>query len=363
MDPPDLSPPIPREALDLKALARWMSDHVEGAEDAELTTTLAPGGRSNLTFFMSQGDRQWVLRRPPLGHVLPSAHDMRREYTVLSALQGTDVPVPRVRAYCDDRDVVGAPFYVMDFVAGHVLRDANDTARLEPDQRRQLSATLVDVLARVHGVDWEGVGLHDFGRPSGYLERQITRWSQHWDRSCTRDLPAMAELATYLSAALPPASPPALVHGDFRLDNVMYSLGGPARPLAVLDWEMSTVGDPLADLGLLLVYWPDPSDGFDPPSVAPQIGGQDGFLSRAELVARYAQATGRDLTHLSFYIVFGYFKLAVILEGIHRRHTMGRTLGAGFDHIGDEVPQLVDRAFAVARHGLPGASGDGIGRR
>lgn len=353
---------FPREALDAAALTRWIGQHIEGAGDGELLASLAPGGRSNLTFFVSQGDQQWVLRRPPLGHVLPSAHDMRREYTVLSALQGTDVPVPRLRAYCEDRSVIGAPFYVMEFVSGRVVRDGEDTALLAPQERRDLSSSLVDVLARVHGVNWEGVGLGAFGRPTGFLERQIVRWTQQWERSQTRDLPAMTRLAVYLKSALPPPSPPTLVHGDFRLDNVIFSWDGAVRPMAVLDWEMSTIGDPLADLGLLLVYWPDPADDFVPPSVAPQVSGQEGFLSRAEIVTQYALTTGRDLSHLPYYVVFGYFKLAVILEGIHRRYMMGATLGAGFERLGDEVPQLVDRAFAVARSGLPGASGGGGSR-
>jgi aminoglycoside phosphotransferase (APT) family kinase protein len=340
------------QGLDLDALAPWLASHVEGADSSPLVAEFVAGGRSNLTFFLTQGEQEWVLRRPPLGHVLPSAHDMRREFRVLSALATTDVPVPRVFALCEDVAVIGSPFYVMSKVPGRILRAQADADELTPAQREAVSYHLVRVLARIHAVDWRSVGLEKFGRPDGFVERQIARWIQQWEKSKTRDLPGMQEIARRLADSVPPSPGATLVHGDYRLDNVMFSVAATPHPNAVLDWEMSTLGDPLADLGLLMVYWADPSDTFAPPSVAPQLSGQAGFLSRAEMAAEYGRISGLDLTHLPYYLVLGYFKLAIILEGIHRRYKMGRTVGDGFDQLGNEVPSLVERAFEVLHGGL-----------
>jgi aminoglycoside phosphotransferase (APT) family kinase protein len=348
-----LDPP----ALDLPALAAWFADHVAGSAPGEpLEAELISGGRSNLTFVVHQGGQEWVLRRPPLGHVLPSAHDMSREYTVLAALQDTDVPVPRVDALCTDPTVTGAPFYVMSRVDGVVLRTASDGAALTDEQAAQVSCHLVDVLARIHAVDWRAVGLGDFGRAEGYLERQLRRWSQQWEKSRTRDLPELDEVARRLARAVPPSPDATLVHGDYRLDNVMLARTPGMEALAVLDWEMSTIGDPLADLGLLMVYWADADDRFPPPSVSPQIDATGGFLTRHDLAERYAAASGRDVSALPFYVVLGYFKLAIILEGIHKRHAMGKTLGEGFESLGDEVPVLIAAALDLAERNRDGWS-------
>jgi aminoglycoside phosphotransferase (APT) family kinase protein len=238
---------------------------------------------------------------------------------------------------CEDTSIIGSPFYVMARVPGHVLRAEQDADELTAQQRAAVSYQLVSVLARIHAVDWRSVGLEQFGRPDGFVERQITRWTQQWERSKTRELPGMEELARLLAGSVPSSPGPTLVHGDYRLDNVMFSLGPTPHPTAVLDWEMSTLGDPLADLGLLMVYWADAADTFSPPSVAPQVSGQPGFLTRAEMAQEYGRLSGLDLIHLPYYLVLGYFKLAIILEGIHRRYTMGRTVGDGFDQLGNEV--------------------------
>jgi aminoglycoside phosphotransferase (APT) family kinase protein len=314
--------------------------------ERELTARMFAGGRSNLTYAVTDGEQRWVLRRPPLGHVLPSAHDMAREYTVLRALRDTAVPVPLAEALCADPDVIGAPFYVMTRVDGVILRTAADTAALTAAQAEALSTHFVDALVKIHAVDWRAAGLAGFGRPDGYLERQIRRWGQQWERSKTRELPALTELAGWLRAHVPPAAPATLVHGDYRLDNVVLSPGSLAVA-AVLDWEMSTLGDPLADLGLLAVYWSGPHDEPPAPSAARQVAGNPGFLSRDALVEEYARRSGRDLSALRFYVALGYFKFAVILEGIHRRYTMGQTLGAGFDQFGAEVPGLVEAGLAA----------------
>jgi len=346
---------VPTEALDRDALTRWMAGHVESADGGPIEAEIVAGGRSNLTFFVSQGGHDWVLRRPPLGVLLPSAHDMRREYTVLKALQDIDVPVPAVRALCEDPEIIGAPFYIMDRVRGQILRDDGDTSGLSLQQRDELSHQLIDVLARIHAVDLRRAGLEDFGRPDGFVARQVRRWTQQWERSKTREMPAMDRLAEHLAATVPTRSTNALVHGDYRLDNVLFELTPTLGPTAVLDWEMSTLGDPLADLGLLMVYWPDPADPHPPPSVAPQLSGLPGFLTRREMAEAYSNRTGADLSELSFYVVLGYFKLAIILEGIHRRYIKGRTLGEGFDQLGAEVPKLVDRAWEVLAEGGPPA--------
>lgn len=349
-------PELPSAALDLPSLTTWFSDNVDGANATLLKAELVAGGRSNLTFIIRQGNLEWVLRRPPLGHVLPSAHDMVREYTVLKALQETPVPVPVVHAICTDVQVVGAPFFVMDKVDGVVLRSASDGDSLTDAQAKQISRQLVDVLARIHAVEWQEIGLSEFGRPDGYLERQLSRWGEQWQRSHTRDVPGLDELARRLAASVPRSPAPTLVHGDYRLDNVMLAMDETRAPVAVLDWEMSTIGDPLADVGLLMVYWADRDDRFAPPSVAPQVSASSMFLSRREMAEEYSLATGRDVSALPFYVVLGYFKLAIILEGIHRRFTQGQTLGAGFERLGDEVPKLVSTALDIARELSPRSS-------
>jgi aminoglycoside phosphotransferase (APT) family kinase protein len=241
-------------------LAKWMAG--AGLEDLGELRGLQPimGGRSNLTYILDFDDGRVVLRRPPLGHVLPTAHDMSREYRVLSALSGTQVPVPRPLAICQEADVVGAPFYVMQYVDGLVLRTPEDGQRLTEGQAAELSELLASMLATIHGIDAGEVGLSTFGRPEGYLARQLSRWQRQWELSNTRDVPGFDSLVSRLAAGLPSDAEGTLVHGDFRLDNTLVKLGAPASIAAVVDWEMSTLGDPLADLGLTLSYWVDPGD-------------------------------------------------------------------------------------------------------
>ncbi|HEY8215931.1 MAG TPA: phosphotransferase family protein [Acidimicrobiia bacterium] len=334
------------EGVDLERLAPWFAEHVPGATGAPLTGELIAGGRSNLTYTISDGTRTWVLRRPPLGHVVATAHDMAREYRVLAALAPTDVPVPLVDALCEDVDVNGAPFYVMERVDGRILRTPAEMAGLTPDDARRCSHELIDVLARLHAVDYAAVGLGEFGRPDGFLGRNVARWGKQWQANKTRDLPQIDELARRLERALPDSGPAAIVHGDYRLDNTMLAPDDPGRIVAVLDWEMSTLGDPLTDLGLFLVYWGDANG----PAVGSSAGiaSVDGFVSKEEIVARYAERSGRSIEHLDFYVVFATYKLAVILEGINARFRMGKTLGEGFTEMGEMVGQLADRALDVA---------------
>src|SRR6266550_458693 len=285
--------------VDLDRLQPWFAANVEGAGDAPLHASLISGGRSNLTYAIGDDAHEWVLRRPPLGHVLPTAHDMAREHTVLSALADTDVPVPRTLAFCADEAVNDAPFYVMEKVDGRILRTPAELARLAADDARRCSEALIDVLVAIHAVDYNAVGLGDFGHPDGYVERQVRRWGEQWERSKSADLPAIEELARRLRAALPDSPAPTIVHGDYRLDNTMLAADDPGRIIAVLDWEMATLGDPLSDVGLFLVYWGrDQSNlaGADP-AMAPGAG----FLTREEVADRYATASGRDVSQLDFY--------------------------------------------------------------
>jgi len=300
------------------------------------TATVISGGRSNLTYVVAAGDDKVVVRRPPLGHVLPSAHDMAREHRVISALSAAGFPVPRPLALCTDPEVVGAPFYVMEYVDGVVLRGDGEVA---PAAASACGDALLDLLVRLHGIDHEAVGLADFGRPDGYLERQVRRWHQQWERSRTRELPQLEEVTARLAKELPASPKAGIVHGDYRLDNVMFDHG--LRVIrAVMDWEMATIGDPLADVGLLVVYTDLAQLKLTPPVPA-------GFPTGAELAARYAAATGIDAAHLDWYVAFGNFKLAVIAEGIHARYLQGKTVGAGFETFGPAVPVLIERAAAT----------------
>lgn len=347
------SAPETPPGIDAARVSAFFAEHVPGC-DAPLVFRLLSGGRSNLTFLAESRDdppRRFVLRRQPLGHVLPTAHDMAREYRVLTALAGTGVPVPRTFALCEDAAVTGAPFYVMEYRPGVVIEREIPAGYLDaPGERRRLSKALVDTLVALHEVDVARVGLADFGRPAGYLERQVRRWSQQWERSKTRPLPAIDELAARLAAALPESPSPALVHGDYRLGNLALDPADPGRIVAIFDWEMATLGDPLSDLGYTLIYWGEEGDppALRPPGSHQAVTARPGFLSRAELVASYAGASGRDVSRIDFYQVLALFKLAIITEGIHARFLMGKTVGEGFDAVGAQVSLLAERALEIA---------------
>ena len=338
-------PPTP-EGVDLERLRAFFAADVEGASDRPLTAELISGGRSNLTYAISDGEHEWVLRRPPLGHVLETAHDMGREFRVLSGLADTDVPVPHVHALCEDVEVNGAPFYVMERVHGRILRNLAMLAELAPDDAQRISYEIVDVLARLHAVDYAAVGLGDFGRPDGFLERNVRRWGKQWESNKTRELPVVDELGRRLARALPAHQDDAIVHGDYRIDNTMVASDDPGRIVAVLDWEMSTLGDPLTDVGLLAVYWGDRNARAVLGSQG--VSNLPGFPSREEVTERYARESGRDLSELDFYLVYAGYKLAIIVEGINARFLMGKTLGDGFEDMGGAVVALAETALDVA---------------
>jgi aminoglycoside phosphotransferase (APT) family kinase protein len=317
------------DAVPTEPLAAWLSAHVPGAEatgaGAPVRVEHLSGGSSNLTFRVRCGAGDWVLRRPPLGPVLATAHDMSREARAQAALAGTDVPVPRIVATCDDPAVIGAPFYLMEHLDGVVYTDADAVAHLTEADARAAAGELVDVLARLHRVDPAAVGLADHGRPDGFLERQLRRWRTQWGRSTRRESPTVDEVGRRLSRALEglAAQPPAIVHGDYSFNNTMWQRDRPARMQAVLDWEMSTVGDPLTDLGMLLTYWGPVGDLLWRRRSAPAHRGSPGFPDGDALVERYAATSGRDLDHLGFYRTLAIYKLAVISEGAAARLSAG----------------------------------------
>ncbi len=306
------------QGIDVDRVSGWLAEHIEGAI-APFEFELIVGGRSNLTFKVIGADgRTFVLRRPPTGHVLATAHDMAREHRIITAVGRTNVPVPATLGMCTDDDVNGAPFYVMDFVAGEVLDSTERAELLAPELRRAAGEHLVDVLADLHAADVDAIGLGDLGRREGYVERQIKRWSTQWEKSKTRDIPAIEEVARHLATNVPEQHGVAIAHGDYRFGNCLVDVTT-GHVAAVLDWELCTLGDPLADLGYLGVYWAD-ADGV---SRANDPTGAPGFMTYAEVVDRYATKTGRDVSQIDYYVAFSSWRLAVISEGVYARYLHG----------------------------------------
>ncbi|GAB1694401.1 phosphotransferase family protein [Krasilnikovia sp. M28-CT-15] len=318
--------------LDLDRLRAYLGD------GPPLRATMFAGGRSNLTYAVTDGTSRWVLRRPPLGHVLPTAHDMAREHRVLAALSRAGFPAPTPVALCTDPEPIGAPFYLMEHVDGTIHRDAAALSALGPEAVHRLILSLVDTLADLHALEPAAIGLADFGRPEGFNDRQVHRWKKQLDASRSRDVAGIDELHARLAVDVPHGPPGgAVVHGDYRLDNVL--IGPDLRVNAVLDWEMSTLGDPLSDLALLLVYAGRPLLTGPGGEVAPiSVPGHPGL---SELAGHYAKRSGRDVSDLHWYVAFAAFKLAVILEGVHYRYVQGQTVGEGFDTVGELVAPLV----------------------
>jgi aminoglycoside phosphotransferase (APT) family kinase protein len=339
-------PGLPTGTID-KWLQQALPDMWDGGPwQAEVIS----GGLSNITYRLHLPGGTVILRRPPLGHILQSAHDMKREHRVLTALAPTDVPVPRTLALCTDPEVIGCPFYVMAEVPGVVMRTAEDTAGLTPEARSAMADALVRTLADLHSVDPASVGLADYGRPDGYCARQILRWGEQWRRSRTRELPDMDVLMNRLSDRVPERSDASIVHGDYRLDNTIIEPTVPSRIASVLDWELSTLGDPLADLGMMLTYWHDRGDTDRAQiSVAVGVTAHEGFPSSREVAERYAALTSRDLGRLPFYLALSAMKLAVILEGVHARYLGGQTVGDGYEGAREAVAFLVAKGLQQLR--------------
>lgn len=326
--------------LDLPRFAAWFDGACPGEIGGPLRGQLIAGGRSNLTYEVTDGTKSWVVRRPPLGHVLATAHDMRREYQVITALRDTDVPVPPAYALCSDADILGAPFYVMAKVDGIAYRTAEQVAPLGPARIQAIAERMIDTLALLHAVDPGAVGLGEFGRPEGFLARQVRRWKKQLDASRSRPVAGIDELHALLAADPPDGGDATIVHGDYRLDNILVDAND--QLAAIVDWEMATLADPLTDVGLLIVY-----QRMDRLGEGPMASDAPGYPSEAEVLARYAERSGRDLSGLGFYIALASFKLAVILEGIHFRYVHGQTVGEGFENIGELVEPLVASGLAA----------------
>jgi len=334
--------------IDTAAVTSWLKEKKTELR-APLIFEPIVGGLSNLTYRVTdQAGSRWVLRRPPLGHVLATAHDMGREFRIISALASTDVPVAPLVGFCDDNTVNGAPFYVMEFVDGIIARSTSDASVLSEAARKHSSISLINVLASIHAINVDEVGLGDLGRKEAYVERQLSRWHRQWEATKDRDLKPMDDLHQQLSSGIPQQGPATIVHGDYRLDNCMLSTTG--EVVAVLDWELCTLGDPLADLGFMLVYWAESTD-------AVLLGNQGattlpGFISRSELISLYAERTGRDVSTIGFYVGLGYWKLACILQGVLVRYRSGA--------MGDGTAQsetMTDQVDLLARAGLAALAG------
>ena len=335
------SPP----GIDLDSLTPWFSEHV--APVKSLSAQIVGHGRSNLTYRVEAEDgRAWVVRRPPLSHVQKTAHDIAREFRIISALEPTGFPVPQPYALCTDDSVIGAQFYVMEFVDGIIAVDPNEVgAKFDEGDRRKIGEELVDVLVRLHSFHPEEIGLKDFGRPSGYLERQVRRFGEQLETIRYRETKELDDLAKRLQAAIPEERRLGIVHGDYRLDNAILNDEG--HMIAVLDWEMCTLGDSLADMGLLQMYWGNPTSS-QLNIGATSVMSLPGFPTWEEAAARYEEKSGADLSGLDFYTVLAHFKLGVILENMYKRFLDGGTVGAGFEMIGQQAVVLGKRGLEVA---------------
>jgi aminoglycoside phosphotransferase (APT) family kinase protein len=349
---------MPTPLVDEQRIAEWMD--VQGLEPgAPVSLTRITTGHSNEVFRVERGDMVAVLRRPPRTPLSPTAHDMAREFRVLQALNGSAgwgahaaVPVPSPIACCTDVDVIGAPFYLMHVVDGVVVRESMPIVFAgDAEGARACTVALVDALSGIHRFDWRAGGLDGFGRPDGYLERQVPRWLGQLARYKTRPLPEVDEAGEWLAARVPPAQPSGVIHGDYKLDNVMFGPRLPVELVAVVDWEQSTIGDPLVDLGWLLGLWVESGDAASLAGVAPFAGRSD-VPTRRDLLERYAGNSDRDLTHVNYYCVLGLFKLACVMEGSYARFRAGTSDDAYFASLEQGVPALARRALEFARGDL-----------
>jgi aminoglycoside phosphotransferase (APT) family kinase protein len=343
--------------LVLEPLAAFLDAH--GIGSGKINAQPIGDGHSNVTYLIerdcNRGGTGVVLRRPPRGPLPPSAHDVLREARLLRALEGTGARAPTVLAVCDDLEVIGCPFYVMTHVPGEVIVWQTPPALDTPTERRRIGEQLIDALVEIHAVDWRAAGLEGFGKPTGYLERQLRRFGGLWEHNRTRELPAMERVAAWLGAHLPdpdPPTPATIVHGDYRLGNAIFAAQAPARLVAVLDWEMATIGDPLADIGYLCMFWTeagDPAEGLR--AALGNVTRAEGYPTRAELIARYEEASRRSMTDLRWYVTLALWKSAVFMEGNYKRAVAGSTDDPYLKAFGEGVAQLARQAEEMALGG------------
>jgi aminoglycoside phosphotransferase (APT) family kinase protein len=338
------------EGFDLEAVERYLRDHVDGLPEGELEVRQFPSGASNLTYLLEVGEWEGVLRRPPMGPIPPKAHDMGRESRVLVRLHEAYPLAPKPYFFCEDESVIGAPFYVMERRKGVVVDDEFPEG-VEPTRElcRGISRTVADTLAELHAVDPDEAGLGDLGRPEGFLERQVKGWIGRYEKARTDEIEGVESLTGWLVRDIPQSPEPTIIHNDYKLNNLVLDPEDLTRVCGVLDWEMATVGDPLFDLAVSLSYWTEPDDPQELREVMPTVTSTPGFMTRREFMERYAQVSGRDLSEMHWYMVFGYFKLAVILQQIYARWKNGQTQDERFADFDDRVRTLILHANGLAQ--------------
>jgi aminoglycoside phosphotransferase (APT) family kinase protein len=340
------------EGFDLAAVERYLREHIEALPEGELEVRQFPSGASNLTYLLKIGDWEGVLRRPPLGPVPPKAHDMGRESRILARLHEAYPLAPRPYFFCEDESVIGAPFYVMERRVGVVVVDSfPEDAEPGRELCSGISRTVADTLAELHAVDPAASGLGDLGRPEGFLERQVRGWAGRYEEAKTDEIEGVERLTEWLGRGIPESPEPTVIHNDFKLNNLILSPDDLTKVRAVLDWEMATVGDPLFDLAVSLSYWIEPDDPQELKDVMPTVTSTPGFMTRREFMDRYARSSGRDLSEMHWYMVFGYFKLAVILQQIYARWKSGQTRDSRFADFDQRVRTLILHADELVERG------------
>jgi aminoglycoside phosphotransferase (APT) family kinase protein len=347
----DVAPGVRPPLLVLEPLRTFLDEHDLGS--GEIKAQPIGDGHSNVTYLIERDSGpQLVLRRPPRPPLPPSAHDVLREARLLRALEPTRARVPRVLAVCEDETLIGCPFYVMERVPGEVIVWETPAALDAPEQRKRIGEQLIDALVEIHAVDWRAAGLEGFGKPSGYLDRQLRRFGGLWDLNKTREIPAVERVGAWLAEHKPKSGPATIVHGDYRLGNTMFAAQAPARLVAVFDWEMATIGDPLADLGYLCMFW---TEAYDPEGGLREHLGKvtraEGFSTRAELISRYEEATGRSMQDLRWYTTLAIWKSIVFMEGNYKRAVAGTTDDPYLKQFGEGVLELARQAEQVALGG------------
>jgi aminoglycoside phosphotransferase (APT) family kinase protein len=343
----DVAPDAREPLLVMDPLAEFLE--ANGLPTQGLAAEPIGDGHSNVTFGLSTGQ---VLRRPPRGPLPPSAHNVLREARLLSALETTPVRVPKVLAVCDDADVIGVPFYVMERIEGDVVTDTIPEPLDTPTERARMADELIDALVELHAVDWTAVGLEGFGKPTGYLERQLRRFIGLWDHNKTREIPEVETVGTWLKDHLPESPTATIVHGDYRLGNTMMAHSAPARLLSIFDWEMATIGDPLADVGYMMIHWRQADDPPVGKFTLHSVTSRPGFPTRAELIARYEERSGRSMSNLTWYVTLALWKAIVFMEGNYKRAITGATDDPFLKSFGDGVIELAKRALDVSEHGI-----------
>ncbi|UFJ43025.1 phosphotransferase family protein [Brevibacillus humidisoli] len=346
-------PVRPGEELNLQHVERFLREHIADVPDAPLEVEQFPAGHSNLTYLLRSGDWEVVLRRPPLGPIAPKAHDMKRESWILSLVHQVYPLAPKPYLFCEDETILGAPFYVMERRKGMVLdREWPDGVAYSPELGQRISESVVETLVALHEIDWQAAGLGSLGRPEGFMERQVHGWIGRYERSKTDEIPVVEETAKWMLEHLPESPPATIVHNDYKLNNLILSTVDAAQVVAVVDWEMTTIGDPLSDVAITVSYWDEVEDAEQLRSGLTSVTSLPGFFSRRELLERYASKSGRDLTEIDFYLTYAYYKVAVICQQIYYRWKMGQTMDPRFERLGKVAENVMHQAHQIAMHGF-----------